>query len=51
MTQQLLAERAGVSIRTVQKLEAGADPRMGTVAKLARALNVSIGELFGETAA
>jgi len=35
---------------THYRLEAGADPRMGTAAKLALALNVSIGELFGEAA-
>lgn len=41
MTQAELAERAGLSRMTVQKMESGAlDPRMSTVLEMARALGL-----------
>jgi predicted transcriptional regulator len=49
MTQQMLAERAGLSVVTVARLEAGrTDARFGTVRKLARALKVKPEELVAE---
>ncbi|ASR35545.1 XRE family transcriptional regulator [Prauserella marina] len=43
MTQEQLAEKSGVAVRTIRRLETGSptDPRMGTVTSLADALDVS----------
>jgi transcriptional regulator with XRE-family HTH domain len=51
MTQQSLAVAAGLSISVVVQLENGLrdDPRISTVAALARALGVTIDELIPTT--
>jgi transcriptional regulator with XRE-family HTH domain len=50
MTQQQLAEAAGLSISVVTQIEQGKtpDPRISTLWDLARALGVSIDQLAGE---
>jgi len=47
LTQEALSRKAGISYNTIIKLESGAiaDPRMGTLRQLARALEVSIDRL------
>lgn len=47
MTQQALADAAGVGISSVKKAEGGGPLRPLTVAKLAKALGVSVDELRG----
>ncbi|WFE44263.1 helix-turn-helix transcriptional regulator [Verrucosispora sp. WMMD1129] len=51
LTQEQLAERAGVSVETIRKLESGAraSARMATLHALARALDVSTTALLGDT--
>lgn len=44
-TQEQLARRAGVTMRTVQNVEAGRSPSMRTMTRLAKALRVSIRRL------
>jgi transcriptional regulator with XRE-family HTH domain len=41
LTQSALAERAGISLRTVQRIESGTPPKGFTLAALAEALDVS----------
>jgi len=50
-TQQKLAERAGVSMIVVTKVEQGAtkDPAMSSLVKLADALDVSVDALIDRT--
>jgi len=49
LTQEELAERAGLSKNAVNRLEVGkAEPRMSTLRKLAKALDVDPSELVGE---
>lgn len=52
MTQEGLAEAAGVSVETIRKLEQGKSPaaRMSTLNKLARALGVPTSRLLGNAA-
>ncbi|MBF4582200.1 helix-turn-helix domain-containing protein [Curtobacterium sp. VKM Ac-2865] len=45
-TQERLAEESGVTARTVQRLESGADGSLETVSQIARALGVPVRELF-----
>jgi transcriptional regulator with XRE-family HTH domain len=46
LTQEDLAEAAGVTVRTLSQLETGnANPTWATVGDIARALGVSIAEL------
>lgn len=47
LTQEALARKAEISYNTVIKLECGGilDPRLGTLKKLATALNISIDNL------
>ena len=40
MTQQTLAQTAGLSVSTISRLEQGGQPTSATVVALARALNV-----------
>ena len=49
LTQEALARRADVSYNTIIKLESKGikDPRIGTLKKLANALNISLDELVG----
>src|SRR5258708_39361777 len=44
-TQQHLAEVAGIDVRTVQRLESGAQPSLESLAALAAAFNVDVSEL------
>jgi transcriptional regulator with XRE-family HTH domain len=48
-TQEKLAREAGISYHTLIKIERGdiKDPRLGTLIKLAKALDVSIDKLIG----
>ena len=51
LTQAELAERAGLSRMTVQRLESGSlDPRLSTLQELARALDMQLQVLPAETA-
>lgn len=45
-TQQQLASESGVTVRTVQRLEAGQDSSMDTLSRIAKALEVPVGDLF-----
>jgi transcriptional regulator with XRE-family HTH domain len=47
LTQEELAEKAGISARSVAGYEAGAGARPGTVRRLALALHIETGELSG----
>ena len=49
LTQEALARKADISYNTVIKLESKGitDPRMETLKKLAKALNISIDDLVG----
>lgn len=46
LTQEELAARAGLSVRTIQRIEAGVSPRGYTLKALAKALAVSENELL-----
>jgi transcriptional regulator with XRE-family HTH domain len=46
MTQQQLANKAGLSIRTIAYAEAARDIRVSTLRDIAAALGVSVGELL-----
>jgi transcriptional regulator with XRE-family HTH domain len=48
LTQQELANRAGVSLVTINRLERGYTARPQTVRKLAEALGVAPSDLLGE---
>ncbi|WP_407429823.1 helix-turn-helix domain-containing protein [Arcticibacter sp.] len=48
LTQEELAERSGVSVRTIQRIEAGKEPRGYTLKALAKALEVDQKELVSE---
>jgi len=50
LTQQELADRAGLTLQRVFKIEQGQseDPRWSTVLKLAAGLGVSVGKFAGE---
>ena len=48
LTQEDLAKKSGVSARMIQNYEMGASqPRMGSVKKLATALEISVNDLLG----
>lgn len=51
MSQEQLAEKANVSVRTVQRLEAGDDASISTLNLVAGALGVEVGDLFTKTSA
>lgn len=42
LTQEELAQRAGVSRMTVSRIEAGMDPRLSTLQELARAMGMEL---------
>ncbi|WP_349551473.1 helix-turn-helix domain-containing protein [Leuconostoc pseudomesenteroides] len=46
LTQEKLAELSNLSVRTIQRLEAGDDSSLETLRLVANALNVSVNELF-----
>ncbi|WP_066043711.1 helix-turn-helix domain-containing protein [Herbiconiux solani] len=45
-TQEKLAAESGVAVRTVQRLESGQDASLETLSMVAKALGVTVGELF-----
>jgi transcriptional regulator with XRE-family HTH domain len=53
LTQRQLAEKAGISLGLLQKLEEGwtDNPRLSTLRRLAAALGVSISQLVGDETA
>jgi transcriptional regulator with XRE-family HTH domain len=46
LTQEELAEKSGLSVRTIQRIEAGTEPKGYTLKTLASSLNVSVSELL-----
>ena len=49
MTQEDLAEKTGLSVRTIQRIESGeVDPRSYTLSQIAEALGVDLAELTKE---
>ncbi len=49
MSQRALADRSGVGFVTIARIETGQQiPTLGTLARLARALNVRLAELIAE---
>lgn len=51
MTQEALAQKSGVSYRTVTRLEAGSSPSLRVVAAIASALDTSVAALVEESQA
>lgn len=49
-TQERLSTESGVTVRTVQRLEAGSDASLETLSLIAGALQVSVRDLFGDVA-
>lgn len=49
LSQEQLAEKAQVSVRTIQRLEAGDDASISTLNLVAGALGVEVGDLFPHT--
>lgn len=47
-TQERLAAESGVTVRTVQRMEAGNDASLETLSLIASALQVSVRDLFGD---
>lgn len=45
-TQEMLAEKSGLSIRTIQRMESGVDTSLDTLRLVAEALGVPVNELF-----
>lgn len=45
-TQERLAETSGIAVRTVQRLESGKDASLETLSAIARALDVTVRDLF-----
>jgi len=49
LSQRALAERAGMPYPMIARLELGqTDPRLSTLRRLAKALNVTVAEIIGE---
>jgi transcriptional regulator with XRE-family HTH domain len=48
LTQQTLAERAGLALRTLTRIENGEDIKLSTLLAIADALNLSITDLVGD---
>jgi transcriptional regulator with XRE-family HTH domain len=46
LTQEQLAVAAGLTSKTIRNLEQGGSPRVGTLSKLAEALNCSVEDLI-----
>lgn len=46
LTQQTLAERAGIALRTLARIEQGEDARLGTLEAIAAALDTSLATLL-----
>jgi len=47
-TQERLADESGVTVRTVQRLEAGNDGSLDTLSRVAKAFGVPVRDLFGK---
>lgn len=45
-TQEKLADKSGLSVRTIQRIEAGEDASLETIRSIAQALGVEISDLF-----
>lgn len=50
MSQQTLATKAGVAIRTLARIEQGEDMRLGTLDAIAGALGTTVAELLATPA-
>lgn len=50
-SQEQLAERSGLSVRTIQRIEQGLPPGLASAEALARAFEVDVADILGETAA
>lgn len=48
LTQQTLAERAGIALRTLSLIENGEDTRLSTLYAIAEALDIPLRELLGD---
>lgn len=48
LTQQTLAVKADLAVRTLSRIEAGEDCTVGTLTRIAAALDVTLSELVGE---
>ncbi|WP_299707809.1 helix-turn-helix domain-containing protein [uncultured Pontibacter sp.] len=48
LTQEELAEKSGISVRTIQRIESGTEPKGYTLKALAKALDVTESELLTE---
>lgn len=52
LSQEQLGARANIQMADISRYESGSrDPRISTVARLAEALDVSVGDLLGENSA
>jgi transcriptional regulator with XRE-family HTH domain len=49
LTQDELAEKSGISVRTIQRIEAGGTPKGYTLKTLAEVLNISETQLFDDS--
>jgi transcriptional regulator with XRE-family HTH domain len=49
LTQEELAEKSGISVRTIQRIEAGNTPKGYTLKTLAEVLNISEAQLFDDS--
>jgi transcriptional regulator with XRE-family HTH domain len=48
LTQEELAEKAGVGVTTIVRIEAGQGARISTLRKLAQALDITAEQLMGD---
>lgn len=52
MTRERLAAKTGLAVRTLSEVEAGTvDPRLSTLVAIAAALDLTVNDLLGESAA
>ena len=49
LTQNELSEKSGISVRTIQRIEAGIEPKGYTLNELSKALGISKDELLGKS--
>ena len=49
LSQQALATRAGIAIRTLARIEQGEDMRLGTLTQIAQALDVPVADLLSSS--
>ena len=48
LNQQILATNAGIALRTLNRIEAGEDARLTTLARIANALGCTVSELLAD---